>query len=160
LFLGGEVFMGYEDLLAYCTKIWTGGILLTDHGSECKTLAVLLVISGVGKNAGPCVEAEKIMQVVCSRCNRNHKSGTECDTCGQCCGHVKAQVAESGKWIRDKYTSERLRLLEEKLQNALLQIDELTGTGRTDTIGGSWKGIWKAGYCAGSSSKWRLLSVG
>jgi len=35
-------------------------------------------------------------------------------------------VAESGKWIYDKCRSERLRLLEEKLQNALLQIDVLT----------------------------------
>jgi hypothetical protein len=35
-------------------------------------------------------------------------------------------VAESGKWVCDKCRSERLTLLEEKLQNALLQIDELT----------------------------------
>jgi hypothetical protein len=35
-------------------------------------------------------------------------------------------VTESGKWICDKCRSERLRLLKEKLQNALLQIDDLT----------------------------------
>jgi hypothetical protein len=35
-------------------------------------------------------------------------------------------VAESGKLICGKCRSERLRLLEEKLQNALLQIDDLT----------------------------------
>jgi hypothetical protein len=35
-------------------------------------------------------------------------------------------VAESGKWTCDKCRSERLRLLEQKLQNALLQIDDLT----------------------------------
>jgi hypothetical protein len=35
-------------------------------------------------------------------------------------------VAESWKWICDKCRSERLRLLEEKLQNALIQIDDLT----------------------------------
>jgi hypothetical protein len=40
------------------------------------------------------------------------------------CGNMKAQVAESGKWKCDRCESERLRLLEEKLQNALLQIDE------------------------------------
>jgi hypothetical protein len=34
-------------------------------------------------------------------------------------------VAESGKWICDKCRLERLRLLEEKLQNALLQTDDL-----------------------------------
>ena len=42
------------------------------------------------------------------------------------CGNVKVQVAESGKWVCDKCRLERLRLLEEKLQNALLQIDDLT----------------------------------
>jgi hypothetical protein len=35
-------------------------------------------------------------------------------------------VVESGKCICDKCRSERLGLLEEKLQNALLQIDDLT----------------------------------
>jgi hypothetical protein len=41
---------------------------------------VLIVIGGVEKNPGPGVEAEKIMQVVCSECDRNLKSGTQCDT--------------------------------------------------------------------------------
>jgi hypothetical protein len=35
-------------------------------------------------------------------------------------------VAESWKWICDNCKSKRLRLLQEKLQNALLQIDGLT----------------------------------
>jgi hypothetical protein len=35
------------------------------------TLAVLLVIGGVKKNSGPGVEVEKILQVSCSRSNRN-----------------------------------------------------------------------------------------
>jgi len=39
---------------------------------------------------------------------------------------VKAQVAESGKWVCNKCSSERLRLLEEKVQDALHQIDILT----------------------------------
>lgn len=34
-------------------------------------------------------------------------------------------MAESGKWKCDRCGSERLRLLEEKLQNALFQIDKL-----------------------------------
>lgn len=42
------------------------------------------------------------------------------------CGNVKAQVAESGKWIYNKCRSERIRLLNKKLHNALLQIDNLT----------------------------------
>ena len=46
------------------------------------TLAVQLVIGGVEKNPGPGVDAENIMQVVCSRCERNLKSGTQCDRCG------------------------------------------------------------------------------
>jgi hypothetical protein len=35
-------------------------------------------------------------------------------------------VAENGKWVCDKCRSERLSLLEEKLQSALLEIDDLT----------------------------------
>jgi hypothetical protein len=35
-------------------------------------------------------------------------------------------VAESGKWVCDKCRSEMLRLLDEKLQDALNQIDALT----------------------------------
>jgi hypothetical protein len=40
--------------------------------------------------------------------------------------NVNSRLVESGKWICDKCRSERLRLLEEKLQNTLHQIDELT----------------------------------
>ena len=94
------------------------------------TLAVLLVIGEVEKNPGPGVEAKKILQVLCSGCDKNLKLGTQCNTCGSwfhnSCGNVQAQVAEGGKWICDKCRSERFRLLEEKLQNALLQIDDLT----------------------------------
>jgi len=38
---------------------------------------------------------------------------------------TQAQVADSGKWTCGKCRSERIRLLEEKLQNALLQIYDL-----------------------------------
>ena len=89
---------------------------------SARTLAILLVIVGVGKNTGTGVEAEKTMQGLCIRCDRNMKWGTQCDTCGRfflnSCGNVKVQVAESGKWICDKCRSEKLRLLEEKQQNA------------------------------------------
>ena len=90
------------------------------------TLAVVLVIDGVEKNPGPGVEAEKILQVLFSCCNRNLKSGTQCNTFGcwfhNSYGNVKAQVVESRKWICFKCRSERLRLLQEKLQYTLLQL--------------------------------------
>ena len=41
--------------------------------------AVVLVIGGVQKNPGHGVEAGKIMQVLCSGCDRNLKSGTRVD---------------------------------------------------------------------------------
>ena len=47
------------------------------------TLAVLLVIGGVEKIPGPGVEAEKIMQVLCSGCDKDLKSRTHCDMCGR-----------------------------------------------------------------------------
>jgi hypothetical protein len=125
------------------------------------TLAVLLVIGGVEENPGPVVEAEKIMRVLCCGCERILKSGTQCDTCERwfhnSCGNVRAQVAESRKWVCDECRSERLRLLEEKLQDALHQIDFLTRKnkaleeqlqmaaagredGRHDTVQGHLKG--------------------
>ena len=39
------------------------------------TLAVLLVIGGVEKNPGPGVEAEKILQVLCSWSDRKQRVG-------------------------------------------------------------------------------------
>jgi len=71
-----------------------------------------------------------IMRMLCSECDRILKSGTQCDTCGRwfhnSCGNVKAQVVESGKRVCDKCRSERLRELEEKLQDTLQEIDVLT----------------------------------
>ena len=46
-------------------------------------LAVLLVVGGVEKNPGPAVEAEKILQVLCSGSDRNLNSKTQCNTCGR-----------------------------------------------------------------------------
>ena len=80
-------------------------------------LATLLVIGGVELNPGP---VDSIVQVLCSGCDRNLKSGTRCELCGRwyhnSCGNVKFQVAESGKWNCDRCRSERLRVLEEKLE--------------------------------------------
>jgi len=90
-------------------------------------LSVLLVIGGVEPNPGP---VDNIVQVLCSGCDRNLKSGTKCDLRGQwyhnSCGNVKPQVAGSGKWNCDRCRSERLRVLEGKLSLAHVQIEELT----------------------------------
>jgi hypothetical protein len=74
--------MDREDLIAYCTRKWLSDILLRNYDSVCAmTLALLLVIGGVEKSPGPVVETENIMQVLCSGCSRNLKSGTQCDIC-------------------------------------------------------------------------------
>jgi hypothetical protein len=89
-------------------------------------LATLLVIEGVELNPVP---LDSIVQVLCSGCDRNLKSGTKCESCGRwyhnSCGNVKFQVAESGKWNCDRCRIERLRVLEEKLKDAQVQIEEL-----------------------------------
>jgi hypothetical protein len=89
-------------------------------------LATLLVIGGVELNPGP---VDNIVQVLSSGCDRNLKSGTKCETCGRwyhnSCGNVKFQVVESGKWNCDRCRSERLRVLEESLRDAQIQIEDL-----------------------------------
>ena len=89
-------------------------------------LATLLVIGGVELNPGP---VESIVQVLCSDCDRNLKLGTQCESCGRwyhnSCGNVKFQVVESGKWNCDRCRSERLWVLEEKLGDTEIQIEEL-----------------------------------
>jgi hypothetical protein len=89
-------------------------------------LATLLVIGGVEQNPGP---VDNTVQVLCSGCDRNLKSGTQCDSRGRwylnSCGNVKFEVAESGKWNCDRCRSVRLRVLEDKLRDAQIQIEEL-----------------------------------
>jgi hypothetical protein len=45
--------------------------------------------------------------------------------CHISCGNFKIQVAENGKWICDRWRWEKVRLLEEKPQNAGLVIEDL-----------------------------------
>jgi len=89
-------------------------------------LATLLMIGGVELNPGP---VDNIVQVLCSGCDRNLKWGTQRESCGRwyhnSCGNVKFQGAESGKWNCDRSRSERLRVLEGKLRDAQIQIEEL-----------------------------------
>jgi hypothetical protein len=93
------------------------------------TLAVLLAIGGVEQNPGPGVEAENILQVLCSGCDRNLKSETQCNACGfwfhNSCGNVKSQTADSGKCSCDRCRWDRLHQLEENLEKARHQVQDL-----------------------------------
>jgi len=114
-------------------------------------LAVLLVIGGVEQNPGPVVEVETTVRLLCSGCGRNLKSGIQCELCGRwyhySCGSVKAQAAERENWNCNKCRTEKVKILQEELQKALRQIDELkarnreleaklqmAGTGERDTM--------------------------
>jgi hypothetical protein len=55
-------------------KIYVGPTILC-----AAVLATLLMIGGVELNPGP---VENIVQVLCSGCDRNLKSGTQCESCG------------------------------------------------------------------------------
>jgi hypothetical protein len=85
-------------------------------------LTVLLVIGCVEQKPGPGVEAQNILHVLCSGCDRNLKSQTQCDICGRwfhnSCGNVKAQMTDNGKWSCDRCRWDRLRQLEDKLESA------------------------------------------
>jgi hypothetical protein len=92
-------------------------------------LAVLLIIGGIELNPGPAVEMENTVRVLCTGCGINLKSGIKCEQCERWyhyrCGNVKVQTAERENWCCDKCRSEKVRVLQEKLQNALRQINEL-----------------------------------
>ena len=95
------------------------------NDTVCSRFGYTFRIGGMEQNPGPAIEGKSIIQVLHRGCDRILKSGMRCKTCGcwynNSSGNMKAQVAESGTC-----RSERLQLLEEKLQNALLQTDELT----------------------------------
>ena len=88
-------------------------------------IPMLLMIGGIELNPGP---IDKIVQVLCSGCDRNMKSGTQCESCGgwyhKSCGNVKFQVAECGKLNCDRCKSVRLRVSEGTLREAQIQIEE------------------------------------
>ena len=63
-------------------------------------ISTLLMIRGVELNPGP---VDNIVQVLCSGCDRNLKSGTQCESCGRwyhnSCGNVisfKLRRVENG----------------------------------------------------------------
>jgi FtsZ-binding cell division protein ZapB len=60
---------------------------------------------------------------------------------------VKALAAERENWNCDKCTTEKVRMLQEELQNVLQQIDELKARNRKleeVTTGGGWEEEYSA----------------
>jgi hypothetical protein len=109
------------------------------------------VIGGVEQNPGPAVEAENIIQLGCTGCSRNLRSGIQRELCGcwyhYSCGNVKDQFAGRDKWSCERCKADRLRKLQEDLQDTPRQIDELrarnseleeklllVGAGKRDTV--------------------------
>jgi hypothetical protein len=86
-------------------------------------------------NPGP---VDNIVKVLCSGCDRNLKLGTQCELCGwwyhNSCGNVKFRVVESGKWNCDRCRLESLRVLEEKLSDIQIQIEELKRRNRVQLL--------------------------
>ena len=92
-------------------------------------------------------------RLLCTGCGRDLKWGTQCELCGRwhhySCGSMTAQAAERERenWNCDKCRAEMVRMLQQEMQNALRQIDELkarnseleakllmAGTGERDTM--------------------------
>ena len=46
-------------------------------------LALLLIIGGIEQNPCPDVEVENTVRLTCTGCNRNLKSGIQCELCGR-----------------------------------------------------------------------------
>jgi hypothetical protein len=69
-------------------------------------LATLLDIGVEEQNPGP---IDSIAQLLCSGCDRNVNSGTQCESCGRwyykSCGNVNFQVGEIGSWNCDRCRS-------------------------------------------------------
>jgi hypothetical protein len=79
-------------------------------------LALLLMFGGIGQNP---VEGRYTLQL----CVLGAKLGIQCELCGRwyhySCGSVKAQGSEREKWNCKKCRIEKVRMLQEKLQNAM-----------------------------------------
>jgi hypothetical protein len=97
-------------------------------------LAVLLIIGRIEQNPLPVVEGENTVRLFCTWCSRNLKSGIQCEVCGRwyhySCGNVKGQAPERENWNCDKCRNEKVRMLQDELQNALRQTDELKARNR------------------------------
>jgi len=81
------------------------------------------MVGGIEQNPGPAVEPENTVRLLCVGCGRNLKSGIQYKLCERwyhySCGSVKTEVAERENWNCEKCRTEKVRMLEEKLQTAL-----------------------------------------
>jgi hypothetical protein len=73
------------------------------------------MIGWTAQIAGPVVEVEKTVPLLCTGCGRNLNSGIQCEVCGHwfhySCGSVMAEAAERGNWNCDKCRTEKVRML-------------------------------------------------
>ena len=92
-------------------------------------LAVLLIIGRAEQIPDSVVEVEKTLRLLCDGCCRNLKSGIQYELCERryhySCGSVKTEVAERENLNFEKYRTEKVRMLQEELQNSLRQKGEL-----------------------------------
>lgn len=90
-------------------------------------LAILLMIGGIEQNPGPVVEVKNTVRLLCNGCCRNLKLGIQCELRERwyhySCVSMTAQAAERENWNCDTCRTEKVRMLQEDLQNALRQID-------------------------------------
>jgi hypothetical protein len=91
-------------------------------------LAAVFVIGGVEQNNRPAPEDEMDAQISCTGCGRNLKQAIQCELCERwynySCRKVKDPVAEGKERNCDKCGSERIRRLQDELQNAQQLLDE------------------------------------
>ena len=55
-------------------------------------LAVFLMIGGNEQNPGPIAEGDNTVQLLCTGCGRNLKSGIQCELCGRWCLYGRGSV--------------------------------------------------------------------
>ena len=104
-YFGVGDFMVYEDKMACCKRKWVSDIVLRENDIVCNDFSCSVGYWGVEKSPGPGVEAEKIVQDVCSGCDRILISGTPCNTLERLFlssvtaeGMLKLKWWRSGNW--------------------------------------------------------------
>ena len=92
-------------------------------------IAVLLIIGGIEQNPGPSGEMDSTASDICTGCGRHLKSGIQCEMCGKWyhynCGNGKVQLVMKENWCCEKCMKEKVKVLQEQLQEALSQVNDL-----------------------------------